>query len=73
MEPDRWRHSWDREAVMEGSQGPAYDDPQSDSDATMTGAGCLWRTTSLPSIRGPATLRMEAMEVHMSKAELEGL
>ena len=73
MEPDRQWHSWDWEAVIEGSQGLAYDDPWSDSDAMMTGAGCPWGTTSLPSMQGPVTLRMEAVEVHMSEAELGGL
>ena len=58
---------------MEGLQGPAYDDLWSDSDAMMTGAGCPWGTMSLPSTWGPATPCMEAMEVHMSEAELEGL
>ena len=31
VEPDRWGHLQDWEAVMEGSEGLAYDDPQSDS------------------------------------------
>ena len=58
---------------MEGSQGLAYDDPWSDCDATMTGAGCLWGSASLPSTWGPGTPCMETMEVHMSEVELEGL
>ena len=73
MEPDRWRRSRDWEAVMEGLQGPAYDDLWSDSNATMTGAGCPWGAMSPPSTRGPGTSHMEAVEVHMSEAELEGL
>ena len=32
-EPNRQRHSWDWEAVMEGSEGLAYGDSWSDSDA----------------------------------------
>ena len=57
-EPDRWRHSWDWEAVMEGLQELAYDNPQSDSDAMMTAADCLQGTMSSPPTRGPATLHM---------------
>ena len=84
VEPDRWQHSWDWEAVMEGSQGLAYDDLQSDSDATMTGVECLWGTASSPPTQGPVTLcmlgspmdqlpPMEAVEVHVNEAELEDL
>ena len=73
MEPDRRWCSQDWEAVMEGSQGPAYDDLRSDSDATMTGAGCPWGATSSPSTQGLGTLCMKAVEVHVSEAELEGL
>ena len=40
VEPNRWQHSRDWEAVMEGSQGLAYDDPWSDSDAMVMGADC---------------------------------
>ena len=37
-EPDRWWHPQDWEAIMEGSEGLAYDDLQSDSMATVVGA-----------------------------------
>ena len=36
--PNRWQHPHDWEAVMEGSEGLAYDDPQLDSDVTVMGA-----------------------------------
>ena len=58
VEPDRQRCSWDWESDMEGSQRLAYDDPQSDSDATMMGADCLRGTASLPPTWGPATPHM---------------
>ena len=73
MAPDRWWHSQDWEAVMEGLQGLAYDGPQSDSDATMTGAGCPQGAMSPPSTQGSGTPHMEAVEVYMGEAELEGL
>ena len=39
-EPDRRRHPWDWEAVIEGSEGLAYNDPRSDSmDSTATVMG----------------------------------
>ena len=34
-EPDRWQHPWDWEAVIEGSEGLAYNDPRSDSMDSM--------------------------------------
>ena len=37
-EPDRWWHQWDWEAVIEGSEGLAYDDRWSDSMAMVMGA-----------------------------------
>ena len=37
-EPNRWRHPGDWEAIMEGSEVLAYDDPRLDSDATVMGA-----------------------------------
>ena len=40
VEPNRQWHSWDWKAVMEGSEGLAYDDPQSDSDTVVTGVDC---------------------------------
>ena len=73
MEPDGQRHLQDRVVVMEGSWGLAYDDPWSDSDAIMTGDGCLQGAMSPPSTWGPGTPCLEAVEVHMSEAELEGL
>ena len=39
-EPNRRWYSWDWEAVMEGSEGLAYDDLWSDSDATVMGVDC---------------------------------
>ena len=37
VEPSRWQHTWDWEAIMEGAEGLAYDDLWSDVDATITG------------------------------------
>ena len=42
IESNRWQHPWEWEAVMEGSEGLAYDDLQSDSNATVMGADGLW-------------------------------
>ena len=45
VEPDRWQHPWDWEAVIDGSEGLAYDDPWSDSMgfmAMMMGADDSW-------------------------------
>ena len=39
-EPNRQRCLWYWEAAMEGLERLAYDDPQSDSDATVMGADC---------------------------------
>ena len=47
-EPNRWQHSWDWEAVMEGLEGLAYDDPWSDSDATVMGVDCPQGLVLLP-------------------------
>ena len=69
---------------MEGLQGLAYDDPQSDSDAMMMGVDCPQGTTSSPPTWGPVTLHMlgspmdqllpmEAMEVHVNEVELEDI
>ena len=41
VEPNGWWCSQDWEAVMEGSQGLAYDDLWSDSNAMVMGAGGL--------------------------------
>ena len=40
-EPNRWRHPWDWEAIMEGSKGLAYDDLWLDSDTMVMGADGL--------------------------------
>ena len=58
VEPDRQWHSRDWESVMEGLQGLAYDDPQSDSNAMMMGVECPQGTASSPPTQGPATLCM---------------
>ena len=41
-EPNRQRCLQDWEAVMEGSEGLAYDDSWSDSDAMVMGVDCPW-------------------------------
>ena len=72
---------------MEGSQGLAYDDPWSDSDAMVMGVDCPWGPASSPYTWTPATpcmlgspmdrlLPMEAaitVEVHVTESELEDL
>ena len=86
-EPNRWQHSQDWEAVMEGSEGLTYDDPWSDSDATVMGVDCPWGPASSPHMQSHATLHMPgspmnrlppmevaiAMEVHINESELEDL
>ena len=92
MGPDRltsrkeW-HSRDWEAVIEGSEGLAYDDPWSDSDTKVMGADCPLGPVSSPLTQSPATphmpgspmdrlLPMEAaiaVEVHMTESELDDL
>ena len=57
-EPNKRQHSWDWEAVMEGSQGLAYDDLQSDSNAMVMGVDCLQGPASSPHTWSPATLHM---------------
>ena len=86
-EPNRRWRSQDWEAVMEGSEGLAYDDPRSDSDATVTGADCPWGPVLLPHTPSHATQHtpgspmdrmppMEAaiaMEVHVNESKLDDL
>ena len=38
VEPDRWQHLQDWEAVIEGSEGLAYNDPWSDGGRRLAGA-----------------------------------
>ena len=87
VEPNRQQCSWDWEAVMEGSQGLAYDDPWSDSDAMVMGADCPRGPASLPHTWSPATQHMLgspmdqllpmkvaiAMEVRMTESDLDDL
>ena len=47
-EPNRQRCPQDWEAVMEGSEGLAYDDPWLDSEATVMGVDCPWGPVLLP-------------------------
>ena len=53
VEPNRQWHLQDWEAVMEGLQELAYDNPWSDSDATVMGMDCLWGPASLPHTCDP--------------------
>ena len=69
--PNRWQHSWDWEAVMGKEERLAYDDPQSDSDATVMGVDghsprCL-------TLHVPGSPMEAAVEVHMRESELEDL
>ena len=57
-EPSRQWCSWDWEAVIEGSEGLAYDDPWSDSDAMVTGMDCPQRPVSSPHTQSHATPHM---------------
>ena len=86
-EPNRWWCSQDWEAVMEGSEGLAYDDLRSDSDATVMGADCPQGPALSPHTLSHVTphmlgspmdqlLPMEVaitVEVHMNESELEDL
>ena len=47
-ESNRWRRSQDWEAAMEGLEGLAYDDPQSDSDVMVMGVDCPQGPVLLP-------------------------
>ena len=38
VERDQWWHPWNWEAMMEETEGLAYDDPRSDSNAMIMGA-----------------------------------
>ena len=58
VDPNRWQHSWDLEAVMEGSEELAYDDPQSHSDATVMGADCPWGPALSPHTPSHVTPHM---------------
>ena len=58
VEPNRQQHSQDSEAVMEGSEGLAYDDPRSDSNAMVTGADCPWGPVLSPHTPSHVTLHM---------------
>ena len=87
VEPNRQRHLRDWEAVIEGSEGLAYDDPWSDSDATVTGADCLWGPALSPHTLSHATPRMPGslmdrlppmeaaitVELHMNESKLDDL
>ena len=78
-EPNRWRHSWDWEAVMEKMERLAYDDLRSDSDAMVMGVDCLWGPVLSPHTPSCVTphmpgLPMEAaVDVHVKESELEDL
>ena len=87
VQPNRWQCSLDWEAGMELSEGLAYNDPRSDSDAMGTGADCPWGPALSPHTPSHATLHMPgspmdrlppmevaiAVEVHMNESELEDL
>ena len=78
-EPNRWWHSQDWEAVMGESEKLAYDDPRSDSNATVAGADCPQGPALLPHTPSHATPHvlwspMEvAVEVHVKESELDDL
>ena len=86
-EPNRQWCLQDWEAVMEGSEGLAYDDLQSDSDATLMGVDCPWGPAfsphtlshAIPHMPGSPMDRMPPMEaaitveVHVNKSKLDDL
>ena len=55
VERDRWWCLWNWEAIMEEAEGLAYDDPQSDSNATVTGADGLQGPGLSKCMMGPPT------------------
>ena len=70
-EPDRWRHSRDWEAVMGEMERLAYDDPWSDSDATVMGVDGHSPRCLTPHVLGSP---MEAaLAGHVRESELEDL
>ena len=72
---------------MEGSEGLAYDDLWSDSNAMVMGVDCPWGPVLLPCTPSHATLHMLgspmdqlppmeveiALELHMTESELDNL
>ena len=71
QEPNRWWHSWDWEAVMGEIERLAYDNLQSDSDATVMGVDCHSLRHLTPCVLGSP---MEVVvEVHVRESELEDL
>ena len=78
-EPNRWQHSRDWEVVMGESEKLAYYDLQSDSDATVAGADCLWapalspHTPSHVTPHVPGSPMEVTVEVHVRESDLDGL
>ena len=70
-EPDRWQHSWDWEAVMGETERLAYDDPQSESDATVMGVDGHSPRCLTPHV--PGSPMEAAVEVHVRESKLEDL
>ena len=87
VEPNRQWCSQDWEAAMEGSERLAYDEPWSDSDATVVGVDCPQGPVLSPRTPSHATPRMPGspmdqlppmevaitVEVHVTKSELDDL
>ena len=78
-ELNRQWHSRDWEAVMGEMEKLAYDDPWSDSNATVMGADCPQRPALSPHTPSHVTPHvlgspMEvAVEVHLKESELDNL
>ena len=71
LEPSRWHHLQDWEAVMGEEERLAYDDPWLDSDATVMGADGHPPRCLTP--RAPGSPMEAAVEVHMRESKLEDL
>ena len=70
-EPNRRWCSRDWEAIMEGLEGLAYDDPQSDSDAMVMGADCPWGPALSPhTLRGAAPHMLGSPMDHLPPLEV---
>ena len=67
LEADPQRRSWEWGSIMDDEQPLAFDDPQSDSDATVGGCSPVHLTLQVPG------LSQDAVEVHVQDSEVEAL
>ena len=71
QEPNSWQRLQDSEAAMGETERLAYDDPQSDSYATIMGADC--HSPRCPTPHMPGSPMEAAVEVHARESVLEDL